>query len=124
PYFSDAALVAALAGMIGSRTVAGTRQADCNSSVSMVSGLRVRAEISTQLWASRRPHGKARGARIPGVCKRRATKPGGMHRRPEWCSCFRTGPKSANIAMSQSADRLIASQLQTPVVISVRVDAE
>ena len=29
---------------------------------------------------------------IPGVCERRATKPGGMHRRPEWHSYSRTGP--------------------------------
>ena len=35
-------------------------------------------------WAPRRPARKARGARIPGVCKRRATQPGGMHRRPNW----------------------------------------
>jgi hypothetical protein len=44
--------------------------------------LRARAGISRSFWASRRPPGKARGARIPGVCKRRATQPGGMHRRP------------------------------------------
>ena len=56
--------------------------------------VRVRPEIAVSFWASRRPPGKARGARIPGVCKRRATQPGGMHRRPEWHSYFRTGPKS------------------------------
>ncbi len=43
-------------------------------------------------WASRRPPGKARGARIPGVCKRRATQPGGMHRRPRWQPNSRPSP--------------------------------
>src|SRR5262245_40480662 len=32
--------------------------------------------------AARRPPGKAQGARISGICERRATQPGGMHRRP------------------------------------------
>jgi hypothetical protein len=54
--------------------------------------VRTRPGISVPFWASRRPPGEARGERIPGVCKRRATKPGGMHRRPEWCSYSRTGP--------------------------------
>jgi hypothetical protein len=36
--------------------------------------------------------GKARGARIPGVCKRRATQPGGMHRRPRWRLYSRASP--------------------------------
>src|SRR5881397_1385025 len=56
------------------------------------------------LWASRRPPGEARGARIPGVCKRRATKPGGMHRRPEWRSYFRTGPKFLTASRSMMVD--------------------
>ena len=30
---------------------------------------------------------------MPGACDRRATQRGGMHRRPEWRSYFRTGPK-------------------------------
>ena len=38
------------------------------------------------LWVPRRPRGQARGASIPGVCKRRATPPRGMHRQPEWCN--------------------------------------
>ena len=45
--------------------------------------VRTLTRIRCSLWASRRPPGKARGARIPGVCKRRATQPGGMHRRPQ-----------------------------------------
>ena len=40
--------------------------------------------IRWSAWAPRRPPGQARGARIPGVWKRRATPPGGMHRRPRW----------------------------------------
>src|SRR5713226_2197350 len=51
-----------------------------------------RKRIRCALWASRRPPGKARGARIPGVCKRRATKPGGMHRRPECIPYSFAGP--------------------------------
>ena len=43
--------------------------------------VRARTRKRCALWASRRPPGKARGARIPGICKRRATQPGGMHRR-------------------------------------------
>ena len=43
--------------------------------------------------ASRRPSGQARGVRIPGVCNRRATPRGGMHRRPEWHTCSGQGPK-------------------------------
>ena len=41
------------------------------------------------------PPGKARGARVPGVCQRRATQPGGMHRRPQWQSHSRQGPTPA-----------------------------
>ena len=55
--------------------------------------LRVRAGIRLPVWASRRPPGQARGARIPGVCKRRATPPGGMHRRPHWQPYSRASPK-------------------------------
>ena len=57
-------------------------------------GLRARPRIKVPFWASRRPPGKARGARIPGVCKRRATQPGGMHRRSEWYLYSWTGPYS------------------------------
>src|SRR5712691_1851311 len=60
-----------------------------------ISVLRARKRIRCALWASRRPPGKARGARIPGVCKRRATKPGGMHRRPEGIPYSFAGPYSA-----------------------------
>src|SRR5436190_17530236 len=54
--------------------------------------IRVRAGIGLPAWASRRPPGKARGGRIPGVCKRRATPPGGMHRRPGWQPYSRASP--------------------------------
>jgi len=46
-------------------------------------GLRVRVRISSAFWVARRPSGKARGERISGICKRRATQPGGMDRRPD-----------------------------------------
>ena len=54
---------------------------------------RASPEIGASFWAARRPAGKARGASIAGLCERRATPPAGMHRRPEWRSYFRTGPK-------------------------------
>src|SRR5262249_10550510 len=58
---------------------------ECHGLVTCRCWSNVRArQIRLPLWASRRPHAKARGARIPGVCKRRATQPGGMHGRPEW----------------------------------------
>ena len=57
-------------------------------------GLRTLVGIGLSPWASRRPPGKARGARIPGVCKRRATQPGGMHRRPRWQPYSDQGPKA------------------------------
>ena len=53
--------------------------------------LRALARTRCPLWASRRPPGKARGVRIPGVCKRRATQPGGVHRRPQWIPWFLPG---------------------------------
>ena len=58
-----------------------------------VRALRTLVGIRLSAWASRRPPGKARGARIPGVCKRRATQPGGMHRRPRWQPYSDQGPK-------------------------------
>ena len=39
-------------------------------------------KVTGQSWLGRRPPGEARGGRILGVCNRRATKAGGMHRRP------------------------------------------
>jgi hypothetical protein len=54
--------------------------------------VRARHGISVPSWVSRRPPGKARGARIPGVCKRRATQPDGMHRRPGRHTYSMTGP--------------------------------
>ena len=59
---------------------------------SPAAALRVRTRIGLPAWVSRRPPGKARGARIPGVCKRRATQPGGMHRRPRWRLYSRSSP--------------------------------
>ena len=59
-----------------------------------VQGIRARQGISDQLWASRRPPGKARGVRIPGVFERRATQPGGMNRRPEVVTYSLPGPKA------------------------------
>jgi len=56
-------------------------------------------------WASRRPPGQARGARIPGVCKRRATQSGGMHRRSEWLTCSCPGPKG------QTSDGLLTDAI-------------
>ena len=49
-----------------------------------VEQLRPRVGIGLSAWASRRAPGEARGARMPGVCKRRATQPGGMHRWSRW----------------------------------------
>ncbi len=40
-------------------------------------------EINAPRWAPRRPAGKARGGHIVVLCNRRATQPGGMHRRSD-----------------------------------------
>jgi hypothetical protein len=56
------------------------------------SSLRARPEISASSWPPRRPAGKARGASIAGLCKRRATQPGGMHRRIRMAQLFPDGP--------------------------------
>ncbi len=69
---------------------------------------RVRAcqEISDAFGASRRPPGKARRPRIPGVFEGGATTPGGMDRRPKCVTYFLTGPKSGRASVS--FDRLNA----------------
>src|SRR5215211_3719865 len=66
--------------------------------------LRARPEISESFWASRRPPGEARGARIPGVCKRRATRPGRMHRRPTWQTYSHQGPKGRPCSVADGED--------------------
>ncbi len=57
-------------------------RSDCSPAL-LIRVVRTRSQIKAAVWASRRPHGKARGARIQSVCKRGATQPGGMHRRAD-----------------------------------------
>ena len=76
--------------------------------------LRVRAEITSQIWALRRPSGKARKRRNTDIFRGFATQSGGMHRRPE-CEAVFAWALIASVALAAVFVALFARSMFYPL---------
>src|SRR5262249_60178693 len=77
-------------------------------------GVRARQEISASFWPPRRPDGKARGASIAGLCKRRATPPAGMHRRIRMAQLCPDGPSKQPVGTTPAREGGVSRVCEPP----------